>query len=260
MLHCLGQWLRLQHHALAAAKWPVVYGAMPVMGELAQIMHADAQQAALDRALDHAMLEDAGKETGKDGDDVEAHGHYSDSSPSVDRVFGQLLPLGQRSLHGQQAQRQLHLQPFGLDIHLPQVGPDKGYKHFLAARRAYHQHCRTRSFRLHIRDLACILGAAPAHIDDSHSQQIADIDGIAFERHTLFAGNHHFEAAQILRIGDRIDLGEFQHHASFVEPMGFHPGFAHSLEQAPRGGRRNSRLRSAKCSGKSVKISASTSP
>ena len=56
---------------------------MPVVRELAQIVHADAQQTALDRALDHAMLEDAGKETGEDGDDVEAHGHYSDSSPSV---------------------------------------------------------------------------------------------------------------------------------------------------------------------------------
>ncbi len=83
MLHRLGQRFRLQHHALTAPKWPVVDGAMPIVSELSQIMHANAQQTALDRTFDHAMLEDAGKKSGEDGDDVEAHGHYSDSSPSA---------------------------------------------------------------------------------------------------------------------------------------------------------------------------------
>ncbi len=67
MLNCLGQRFGLQHHALAAAKGPVVYRAMPIVGELPQIVHRHAKQAALDGPLDHAMLEDAGKKSGEDG-------------------------------------------------------------------------------------------------------------------------------------------------------------------------------------------------
>ena len=63
MLYRLGQWFRLQHNALAAAKGPVVHRPVPVMRELPQIVHRDLQQTGLDGALDHSMFKDAGKKT-----------------------------------------------------------------------------------------------------------------------------------------------------------------------------------------------------
>ncbi len=40
----LGQGLRLEHHTLAAAKGPVVHSAVPVVGEVAQIVQVHRHQ------------------------------------------------------------------------------------------------------------------------------------------------------------------------------------------------------------------------
>ena len=63
-----------QHHALAAAEGPVVDGAVPVVGKRAQIVHRYTHQSLGLGAAEDAVLEEAGEESGKDGDDVEAHG------------------------------------------------------------------------------------------------------------------------------------------------------------------------------------------
>ncbi len=65
--------LGLQHHAFAAAKGAVVHGAMPVMREGAQIVHAHFDQPLGHRPAQDPILEEPGEEAGKDGDDVKAH-------------------------------------------------------------------------------------------------------------------------------------------------------------------------------------------
>ena len=115
------------------------------------------------------------------------------------------LLLCQRSLHGQQTLRQFHLQPFGFDIYFPEVSPNEGNQQFVTGRGTYDQHCRTGPFRLYIGDLAGYLGAPAAHVDHTHADQIADVDSIAVERNAFFAGSDQVKAAEVLRIGDRID-------------------------------------------------------
>jgi len=41
VLDCLSQRLGFKYHALAAPEWPVVDGAMPIVGKLPQIVHRD---------------------------------------------------------------------------------------------------------------------------------------------------------------------------------------------------------------------------
>jgi hypothetical protein len=65
--------LRLQHHSLAAAKRPVVHGAMAIVRKRPQIVDAHLDQPLGQRSAHDAVLENAGEESRKDSDDVEAH-------------------------------------------------------------------------------------------------------------------------------------------------------------------------------------------
>jgi hypothetical protein len=65
--------LRLQHHALAAAKWPVVNGAVPIAGEAAQIMRSNIDEPSGSSAAENPVLKAASEEIGKDRYDVESH-------------------------------------------------------------------------------------------------------------------------------------------------------------------------------------------
>ena len=82
----LGQRLGLQHHAFAAAEGAVVDGAMAVVGEVAQIVDAHLDQSFGQRAAQNAVLEDAGEEAGKDGDDLKAHTFMIDAEDSCARA------------------------------------------------------------------------------------------------------------------------------------------------------------------------------
>jgi hypothetical protein len=69
----LGQRLRLQHHPLAAAKWPVIHGPMPVMRKAAKIVNAHLDQPLGLRPAHDPVLEDARKKAREDGEDFEPH-------------------------------------------------------------------------------------------------------------------------------------------------------------------------------------------
>ena len=67
----------LKAHAFAAAEGTVVHGAMAVVGEVAQVVGGDVARAAGDGPAQDSVVERAGEEVGEDGEDVEAHGHFS---------------------------------------------------------------------------------------------------------------------------------------------------------------------------------------
>ena len=69
----LCQRFRLQYHTFAAAKGTVVHGAVPVVRKCAQIVNADRNQPLGQRPPHDSVLEDAGKELRKDGNDLETH-------------------------------------------------------------------------------------------------------------------------------------------------------------------------------------------
>src|ERR1700761_5529529 len=70
------QWLRLQHHALAAAKGAVVYRPMTVRGKVAQVVTLALDELVLQRASHHSVVEKSVEEGWKDGEDVKAHRRF----------------------------------------------------------------------------------------------------------------------------------------------------------------------------------------
>jgi hypothetical protein len=65
--------LGLQDHAFAAAEGAVVYGAVAVVGEVAEVEGVGAGQPRAKGPRNDAKIEWAAKKVGKDGEDVEAH-------------------------------------------------------------------------------------------------------------------------------------------------------------------------------------------
>src|SRR5579862_1946108 len=69
--------LRLHHHPLASAKRPVVHGAMAVVREIAQVVHARFDQSSFARTPHDPIIERSPKEIGEDRYNVESHGCLS---------------------------------------------------------------------------------------------------------------------------------------------------------------------------------------
>jgi hypothetical protein len=67
------QRLRLHHHARSAAIRHIVYAAMPVGREVAQVVNLHVQQPAFNAATDHAFREAGFDHPRKNRDDVEFH-------------------------------------------------------------------------------------------------------------------------------------------------------------------------------------------
>lgn len=67
------QRLRLQHHALAAAKRPIIHGAVTIFRKLPEILNLDVNQPGLARPTDNSVLERSGKKLRKNGDQINAH-------------------------------------------------------------------------------------------------------------------------------------------------------------------------------------------
>src|SRR5579859_5133615 len=65
--------LRLHHHAGTAPERDVVYLAVAVVREVAEVVRLQLDDPALDGAPDNALPEDRPEHVGKDGDDVESH-------------------------------------------------------------------------------------------------------------------------------------------------------------------------------------------
>ena len=68
-----GEGFGFEHHAFTAAEGTIIDGAMAVVGEVAQIERFHRHQSLGLGAAHDAVLEDAGEEGWKDGDDVKAH-------------------------------------------------------------------------------------------------------------------------------------------------------------------------------------------
>ena len=66
--------VRLQHHPRSAAVRHVVHDPMAIGREVAQVVHLDVEQTALDRPADHAGRERLLEHRRKNRDDVERHG------------------------------------------------------------------------------------------------------------------------------------------------------------------------------------------
>ncbi len=69
----LQKWLGLHHHAGAAAVRRLIDGAVPVVGEGAQVPDDEFEQAPLLRPPEDAGCEGSREHLGKDRDDVDAH-------------------------------------------------------------------------------------------------------------------------------------------------------------------------------------------
>jgi hypothetical protein len=63
----------LPNHAFAAAKGAVVYGAVTVVGKRTEIVDPYLDEAFGEGPAQNAILEKAGKEAGKDSNDLKAH-------------------------------------------------------------------------------------------------------------------------------------------------------------------------------------------
>src|ERR1700693_2078444 len=73
----LEQRFRVQYHAFTAAKRAVVHGAMAIMSEYSQVVHAHVRQASLARAPHDAVIERAGKKIRENSDDIKLHARHS---------------------------------------------------------------------------------------------------------------------------------------------------------------------------------------
>jgi hypothetical protein len=69
----LEQRLGLEHHALAAAKRPIIDAAVAILGEYTQILHLDFDQARLASPPQNAVIQGPGKKFRKNGNQIEAH-------------------------------------------------------------------------------------------------------------------------------------------------------------------------------------------
>jgi hypothetical protein len=65
---CFKQGFWFQYHALAAAKRPIVHGAVAVFRELPEILNVRVNQSGLARSADNSVFEWSGKELWKNGD------------------------------------------------------------------------------------------------------------------------------------------------------------------------------------------------
>jgi hypothetical protein len=65
--------LRLEHHSLAAAKRPVVYGAMAIVRERPQIVYANFNEPGIARPAHDTVIQWPAKEVRKNGNDLELH-------------------------------------------------------------------------------------------------------------------------------------------------------------------------------------------
>src|SRR5205823_8902592 len=70
------QRLRFQHHALAAAKRPVVDSAVTVFGERPQILNVRMNQCGLARPADNSVLKRACEKLRKNGDEIKSHSPF----------------------------------------------------------------------------------------------------------------------------------------------------------------------------------------
>src|SRR5579871_6734855 len=72
-LDALEDWLRLQHHAFAAAEWPVIHGAMAIAREIPQVVNRYFNEPGFARPAHDAIIQRPAKEVGKYRDDLELH-------------------------------------------------------------------------------------------------------------------------------------------------------------------------------------------
>ena len=78
--HALEEGFGFEDHAFASAEGTVVYGAVTVVGELAEIVGGNLQFAAAEGAAENAVVEGSAEKVGEEGDDVEAHGEFATNS------------------------------------------------------------------------------------------------------------------------------------------------------------------------------------
>ena len=62
-----------EDHSFAAAERAIVNGLVAVFGELAQILNVNVDKACFAGAANDAVIERAGEEFRKNGDEIEAH-------------------------------------------------------------------------------------------------------------------------------------------------------------------------------------------
>ena len=75
------QRLRLQHHPRSTAKRHIVHHAMPVGGEIPQVVDAHVDQPATDRPSDHSLRQWPFHHSRKDGDDIDLHSCVNGGAP-----------------------------------------------------------------------------------------------------------------------------------------------------------------------------------
>src|SRR5712664_897554 len=76
-LHRLKHWFRLHHHPLAAAKRTIVHRAMPVFGELAQILHPHINQPGFASPPHNPMFQRTSKKLRENRNQVKSHARFS---------------------------------------------------------------------------------------------------------------------------------------------------------------------------------------
>src|SRR5229473_188369 len=64
---------RLQDHALTAAEWAVIHGAVLVFRKRPQIVNADLHQAHFPRPAHNTVIQRSAKKVGKDRENVDLH-------------------------------------------------------------------------------------------------------------------------------------------------------------------------------------------
>jgi len=69
----LEQRLRLEHHALAAAKRPIIDAAVAILGEHTQILDMDLDEARFASPPQNAVIQRPGKKFWKNSNQIEAH-------------------------------------------------------------------------------------------------------------------------------------------------------------------------------------------
>jgi hypothetical protein len=211
--------LGLEDHALPAAEGTVVDGAVAVVGEGAEILRVDLHETGTDGTGDDAVIERAGEEGGKDGEEIEAHELGAGERDGAGQ-FKFSGGSGLWTVQVEEAGGESHVDAAGSGIDGEDEALDVRDEHFVT-------HCGYyREERRHAGEAAAIGGGGKLDgiecadeagaVEDLAAEEVVDVLGSGFELEALGGGDEDVEAGEEFGLGDGIDTGQGEDDAPEV--------------------------------------------
>ena len=205
--------LGLEDHAFAAAEGTVVHGAMAVVGEVAQVVGGDVDRAAGDGPAQDSVVERAGEEVGEDGEDVEAHGHFSGAAR-----------LGWRLSSARPSGRAMRMD-FGGGVERDEEGAGEGDEELVAGGGGEdEERCGGVEAARAVGGGGEVDGGDRAEglaaVVDGAADEVGDVGGAGVEGRALGQRDEDFVAGERCGLLDAVDSGEAEDDAAGVTADG----------------------------------------